>query len=97
MASKQEPTAGIFAVLLSKANFDLSQFSPELREFIYEEVAADRFPLGQIIERAQSNGKDLLALQTEFERIKGTLPTVIERLPFEFRMLIQPLMNIMSR
>lgn len=97
MAPKKAPTAGIFAVLLSKANFDLSQLSPELREFIYEEVAADRFPLGQIIQRAQSSANDLQALETEFDRIKGTLPEVIDNLPFEFRMLIQPLMHIISR
>ena len=86
----------IVAILLSKANFDLSQFSPELRDFIYAEVAEDRLPLGAIIKRAQSNENDLAALQIELDRVKGTLPEVIQSLPMEFRMFLQPIINMIK-
>lgn len=86
-----------FSVLLSKSNFDLSQFSPELRKFIYEEVAEDRLPLGQIIKRAQSNGNDAQMIQIELDRIKSQLPALLDQMPLNVKMLLQPLINLLSQ
>lgn len=83
-----------FSVLLSRSNFDLSQFSPELREFIYDEVGNDRLPLGEIIKRAQSNGNDAAIIEREFQHIKGQLPEIIDQMPLQIKMMIQPLLNM---
>lgn len=86
-----------FSVLLSRSNFDLSQFSPELKEFIYEEVANDRLPLGQIIKRAQSNANDAKMIEQEFDRIKAQLPEILDQMPFQIKMMLQPIINLLSQ
>lgn len=87
----------VFTALLSKANFDISGFSPALKNFIYNEVAEDRFPLGQIIKRAQSSENDVRELQILFDRVKDTIPEAIENMPWETKMLLQPLLMILNR
>lgn len=83
-----------FSVLLSRSNFNLSEFSPELREFIYEEVSNDRLPLGEIIKRAQSNVEDARIIEREFRHIKEQLPAIIDQMPFQVKMMVGPLLNM---
>lgn len=85
-----------FSILLQRSNFDLSGLSPALKQFIYNEVANDRLPLGQIIKRAQSNANDRALIDIEFQRIKDQLPEIVADMPFEIKMIVQPLLSLLK-
>lgn len=56
--------------LIRLLNIDLKRFSPELRDFIYSEVAEDRLPLGEIFDLAQQRDDDKVAMDNLMDELK---------------------------
>lgn len=72
--------------LIKLLNFNIAEFSPTLKEFIYTAVANDELPLGAIFEMAQENADDKAVMDRIMSQLKEK---AVEVMPVHLRPFIK--------